>query len=93
MGGADWGLTWNVTYSQFPHPASNSFSAVGSIGPTFLFAAAMFSFVTQMSNLVGERELKLRQAMATMGLLDTAYWASWLLWEMLLSLISSLALM
>ena len=31
----------------------------------------------QIAAVVGERELRLRQAMRTMGLLDSAYWMSW----------------
>ncbi|KAJ0780883.1 hypothetical protein HanPI659440_Chr06g0242851 [Helianthus annuus] len=38
----------------------------------------MFGFVLQISSLIVEKELKLRQAMAMMGLYDTAYWLSWL---------------
>eukprot|EP00246_Nothoceros_aenigmaticus_P013513 TRINITY_DN4700_c0_g1_i2.p1 TRINITY_DN4700_c0_g1~~TRINITY_DN4700_c0_g1_i2.p1 ORF type:complete len:623 (-),score=94.49 TRINITY_DN4700_c0_g1_i2:787-2430(-) len=52
----------------------------------------MFGFVIQISNLVTERELKLRQAMNTMGLIDSAYWLTWLLWEASLGFISSMLL-
>lgn len=83
-------LEWTPSYTEFAHPAIETISVVGSVGPTFLFAAAMFGFVIQMSNLVLEREQKLRQVMSTMGLLDSAYWTSWLLWEVGLSIISSL---
>jgi hypothetical protein len=37
--------------------------------------------VVQISAVVGERELRLRQAMRTMGLLDSAYWLSWASYE------------
>jgi hypothetical protein len=36
-------------------------SAVRTIGPSFFLAIAMFNFVLQMSSLVTEKELKLRQ--------------------------------
>ncbi|CAI5527518.1 unnamed protein product [Closterium sp. Naga37s-1] len=88
----DWTLTWTPSYAEFAHPAISAFSAVGSAGATFLFAAAMFSFVTQASNLVTERELKLRQAMSTMGLMDSVFWLTWFLWEFLLAIISCILL-
>ncbi|PNY10478.1 ABC transporter A family member 2-like protein [Trifolium pratense] len=66
------------------------FSAVKTIGPSFFLAIAMFNFVLQMSSLVTEKELKLRQAMTVMGLYDSAYWLSWLTWETVVALISSI---
>jgi hypothetical protein len=37
---------------------------------------------------IGEKELGLRSALRTMGMSDTAYWASWAAWEFLLAFIS-----
>jgi ABC-type multidrug transport system ATPase subunit len=85
-------LEWKVGFTQFAHPAINAVSVVGRVGPAFLLAATMFGFVIQLSNLVTEKELRLRQMMATMGLIDSAYWITWLLWEVVLVLISSLLL-
>ncbi|XP_052174572.1 ABC transporter A family member 2 isoform X2 [Diospyros lotus] len=83
-------FSWVVNLKEFAHPALEIFSAVGSVGPTFFLAIAMFGFVFQISSLVTEKELKLRQAMAIMGLYDTAYWFSWLTWEGIITLLSSL---
>eukprot|EP00245_Coleochaete_scutata_P012781 TRINITY_DN5005_c0_g1_i1.p1 TRINITY_DN5005_c0_g1~~TRINITY_DN5005_c0_g1_i1.p1 ORF type:complete len:1006 (-),score=193.03 TRINITY_DN5005_c0_g1_i1:975-3992(-) len=85
-------LKWTPAFTEFAHPTIFSFSIVGFIAPTFLFAASMFSFVLQMSTLVADKENKLRQAMATMGLLDSVYWTTWLFWEMGLAVIYSLLL-
>ncbi|KAM7479997.1 hypothetical protein LguiA_028210 [Lonicera macranthoides] len=82
--------SWVVSLKEFAHPAFEIFSAVGTIGPTFFLAIAMFGFVFQISSLITEKELKLRQAMTMMGLYDTAYWLSWLSWEGIITLISSL---
>ena len=41
--------------------------------PLFLLMAFMFTFIIQMSEVVIERELKLRQSMATMGMLDSVH--------------------
>eukprot|EP00899_Mesostigma_viride_P019985 jgi/Mesvir1/27989/Mv20188-RA.1 len=83
-------LGWDVSTVEFAHPAFDTFSIVGAILPMFLFAAVMFGFVVQLSAIVAERENKLRQAMRTMGLKQSAYWLSWALWEMVLSFISSI---
>ncbi|KAI3970659.1 hypothetical protein MKX01_024306 [Papaver californicum] len=83
-------FSWTVGLKEFAHPAVRNFSAVGSIGPTFFLAIAMFAFVFEIGALVAEKELKLRQAMSTMGLYETAYWLSWLTWETVTTFISSL---
>ncbi|XP_024541685.1 ABC transporter A family member 2 [Selaginella moellendorffii] len=85
-------LGWNVSFAEYPHPARTTFSTVGTIGPTFLLAATMFGFVIQLSNLVSEKELKLRQAMSVMGLMDSVYWSTWLIWDVCLTFLSSMVL-
>lgn len=82
-------FSWVVSLKEFAHPAVQTFSAVGTVGPTFFLAIAMFGFVFQISSLIAEKELKLRQAMTMMGLFDTAYWLSWLTWEGIIALLSS----
>ena len=42
--------------------------------------------------MVLERELKLRQALKTMGMMDSAFWTSWTVYELAMSLITSLLL-
>ncbi|TXG50443.1 hypothetical protein EZV62_022967 [Acer yangbiense] len=83
-------FSWVVGIKEFAHPAGEIFSAVATAGPTFFLAIAMFGFVFQISSLVTEKELKLRQAMTMMGLYDSAYWFSWLTWEGIMTLISSI---
>ena len=46
----------------------------------------------QITAVVLERELKLRQALKTMGMMDSAFWTSWTVYELVLSLITSLLL-
>ncbi|KAL8225641.1 hypothetical protein R6Q57_018198 [Mikania cordata] len=86
----DPGFSWVVNLKEFAHPVVETFSSVGTVGPSFFLAIAMFGFVLQISSLIVEKELKLRQAMSMMGLYDTAYWLSWLTWEGIITLISSL---
>ncbi|KAL5724972.1 ATP-binding cassette sub- A member 2 [Ranunculus cassubicifolius] len=83
-------FSWIVAFKEFAHPAEQTFSSVGSIGPTFFLAIAMFGFIFQIGALVAEKELKLRQAMSIMGLYDSSYWLSWLIWEALIGFLSSL---
>ncbi|KMT02071.1 hypothetical protein BVRB_9g208000 [Beta vulgaris subsp. vulgaris] len=83
-------FSWTVGLKEFAHPPQDPFSAIGTIGPTFFLAVAMFGFVFQLSSLVMEKELKLREAMSMMGLYDTAYWLSWLAWEGVLVVVSSI---
>ncbi|XP_010667296.1 ABC transporter A family member 2 isoform X2 [Beta vulgaris subsp. vulgaris] len=82
-------FSWTIGFKEFAHPARDPFSAIGTIGPTFFLAVAMFGFVFQLSSLVMEKELKLRLGMSMMGLYDTAYWMSWLAWEGVLVVVSS----
>ncbi|KAF5734706.1 ABC transporter A family member 2-like [Tripterygium wilfordii] len=83
-------FSWVVGFKEYAHPAESNFSAIETVGPTFILAIAMFAFVFQISSLVTEKELKLRQAMTMMGLYGSAYWSSWLAWEGIITLLSSL---
>lgn len=60
---ADASFRWVVSLKEFAHPALEIFSAVQNAGPTFFLASAMFSFVFQISALITEKELKLRQVL------------------------------
>ncbi|XP_004301161.1 PREDICTED: ABC transporter A family member 2-like [Fragaria vesca subsp. vesca] len=83
-------FSWNISFKEFPHPAREVSSAMQNMGPVFFLASAMFAFVFQMTSLITEKELKLREAMTMMGLYDTAYWLSWLAWEGIMTVLSSL---
>jgi len=83
-------IEFETRVREFPHPAQASESVVAIIAASFLFAAAMFGFVLQLSAVVGERENKLRRALTAMGMLDSAYWLSWLAWELALVFTGSL---
>jgi ABC-type multidrug transport system ATPase subunit len=83
-------LIWRPRLAAFPHPALASNDIVGGVLSAFLFAALMFGFVTQMGNLAGEKELGLRQALRTMGMRDSAYWLSWLVFDSAFALVTSL---
>ncbi|KAL0689511.1 hypothetical protein Bca4012_089189 [Brassica carinata] len=54
-------FNWVFGFKEFPHPTIEAFVALDAIGPTFFLAIAMFGFVLQISSLITEKELKLRQ--------------------------------
>ncbi|CAL1368223.1 unnamed protein product [Linum trigynum] len=86
---------WTVGMKEFAHPAApirQPGTSSTTSAPAFFLAFTMFGFVLQISALVTEKELKLRQAMSTMGLYDSAYWLSWIVWEGIFAAISSLLL-
>ncbi|CAM8920749.1 unnamed protein product [Rhodiola kirilowii] len=86
-------FNWVVNLKEFAHPPGHEAEPskiITTLGSQFFLAMAMFGFVFQMTSLVQERELKLRQAMSIMGLYDTAYWLSWLIWEAVMAILSSL---
>ncbi|PIA35474.1 hypothetical protein AQUCO_03500083v1 [Aquilegia coerulea] len=87
-------FSWVVALKEFPYPTVKSVMPLDIGGQQFLsifiLASTMFGFVFQMSSLVAEKELKLRQAMSIMGLYQTSYWLSWLAWESLITFLSSL---
>ena len=58
---ADPKFNWVFGFKEFPHPTIEAFVALDAIGPTFFLAIAMFGFVLQISSLITEKELKLRQ--------------------------------
>ncbi|KAL1203812.1 ABC transporter A family member 9 [Cardamine amara subsp. amara] len=86
---------WGFGFKKFARPAFGrglTISALAAMGPVFFLAFSMFGFVLQLGSVVTEKELKLRQAMTMMGVFDSAYWLSWLLWEGILTFVSSLFL-
>uniref|UniRef100_A0A5B6YUA3 Putative ABC transporter A family member 2-like n=1 Tax=Davidia involucrata TaxID=16924 RepID=A0A5B6YUA3_DAVIN len=87
-------FSWVVSLKEFARPALITpvgiDDSIMMFGPTFFLAMAMFGFIFQISSLITEKELKLRQTMNMMGLYDAAYWFSWLAWEGIITLFSSL---
>ncbi|KAG2241227.1 hypothetical protein Bca52824_096788, partial [Brassica carinata] len=86
---------WSFGFKEFAQPAvakDVTISPLNLMGPVFFLAFSMFGFVLQLGSLATEKELKLRQAMTVMGVYDTAYWLSWLIWEGILTFVSSLFL-
>ncbi|CAG7888940.1 unnamed protein product [Brassica rapa] len=86
---------WSFGFKEFAQPAvvkDVTISPLNLMGPVFFLAFSMFSFALQLGFLATEKELKLCQAMTVMGVYDTAYWLSWLIWDGILTFVSSLFL-
>lgn len=60
---ADPSFSWIVSLKEFAHPVVETYSSVGTAGPSFFLAIAMFGFVLQISSLIVEKELRLRQVL------------------------------
>ncbi|KAG2423312.1 hypothetical protein HXX76_015459 [Chlamydomonas incerta] len=80
-------LNLETSLKEFAHPTIATVSVLGQVLGPFVFAACMFSFVIQISTVVAEKELGLKQALRTMGMSDSAYWTSWGLWEVTLAFV------
>jgi len=55
---------WDVSFKEFPHPPGEIFNEVTLSAMVFFMAVAIFGFVFQVSALITEKELKLRQVIA-----------------------------
>ncbi len=82
--------SWDVTMSQFAHPQTGDVNIVGQAMGPFVFAANMFNFVLLLSSVVAERERGLRQALKTTGMLDSSFWLSWAVVELVISVLFTL---
>jgi hypothetical protein len=82
-------VTWDVSVTPFPHPSSKSPSAIANFAPTFIFASMAFNFVIQLHDLLHEKESGARRLMSVMGLANTPFFASWILFQSLLAVIEA----
>ena len=82
-----------VSFKDFPH---GDFSIVVDVmqrfGVGFIFMAVAFNFMVQLRNIVIEKQLKLRDAMRQIGLMDSAYWSSWIISSVVINTSATLAL-
>jgi ABC-type multidrug transport system ATPase subunit len=86
------GLDYDFSVSKFAHPALPRFNIVALVGPSVIFAAIMFNMVIQAGLIVAEKELKLRESMRVMGLIDGVYWASWIVLNVVMNVLAAFLL-
>ena len=89
--GADAEVSLDVQYQPFPNPELAEYQRNFDefIGPIFVLMGCLFSFYIQCSNLVVEKEKKLKLQMRMMGTRDTPMWLSWWLFFVAESFISA----
>ena len=75
-------LRWGPELARFPHPEMTTLSVAGRVIAPCVFAALMFGAVTQMAQIVAEKDAGLRQAMRAMGLMASSYWGSWVVFDL-----------
>lgn len=85
-------MTYDFTVSKMAHPALPRFNIVATVGPSVIFAALMFNLVIQAGMIVAEKELKLRESMRVMGLIDGVYWLSWIVLNIVVNIIAAFLL-
>eukprot|EP01130_Rhizamoeba_saxonica_P017887 TRINITY_DN8798_c0_g1_i1.p1 TRINITY_DN8798_c0_g1~~TRINITY_DN8798_c0_g1_i1.p1 ORF type:complete len:1347 (+),score=353.90 TRINITY_DN8798_c0_g1_i1:25-4041(+) len=82
----------DISTSEFPHPQLAPVDIIGTLGPIFIFGALMFNFVIQMGNLVREKQKHLRESMRVMGLIESAFWITWFITNLIMNTFSILLL-
>lgn len=70
----------HTSFSDFPHPDIDAtFDVVAQYAPAFMFIAVFITFWCQVGNILVEKEKHLVDSMRQMGMMDTAYWLSWII--------------
>lgn len=85
-------VDFDYGYITMARPEVAPDDIVSTVGAIFFFGALMFNAVIQVSQIVMEKELHLTQTIKMMGVTDSAYWLSNLLWMMLMNLATVLML-
>ncbi|KAI8900097.1 hypothetical protein BC833DRAFT_583272 [Globomyces pollinis-pini] len=82
----------NINMKDWPvvPPAEVSDKIVQQLGPVFFFCCVMVIFINVLSQILQEKELKLRHGMEVMGLKPSVYWLSQFLSNSILVFIGSL---
>ncbi|XJO74377.1 hypothetical protein BDV3_005203 [Batrachochytrium dendrobatidis] len=62
------------------------------LGPAFFFCSEMIIFINVLSQIVTEKELKLRHGMQVMGLMPSVYWLSHFLSTSILVIVNALSM-
>lgn len=72
----------DVVLQSFPVPPNRflkGYDAVSMTGPLYFFIPPMFVFGLLVSEIVKEKELKLRNGLSVIGVSATGFWLSWFL--------------
>jgi hypothetical protein len=68
------------------------YDVVGANGGLWFYIPPMVSFFLLLSDLVGEKEQRLRLGLQLMGARGSAYWLSWFIWSVVMNMIANTVL-
>ncbi len=68
------------------------YDVVGANGGLWFYIPPMVSFFLLLSDLVGEKEQRLRLGLQLMGARGSAYWLSWFVWSVTMNMASNIVL-
>ena len=85
-------VSYSYSISKYPHPQLPAINIIATVGPSVIFAAVMFNLVIQVGWIVLEKELKLRETMRVMGLIDGVYWLSWIILNCIMNIFAAFLL-
>ncbi|KAF4663843.1 hypothetical protein FOZ61_001327 [Perkinsus olseni] len=83
--------TWSVPFPVEPYWSSDGIDLISDLTWLVVFAFSA-SVSVQISRLIREKEMRLREIMRMMGLMDVSYYLSWLITQILTWLIICLAI-
>ncbi|KAF4704035.1 hypothetical protein FOZ62_000476, partial [Perkinsus olseni] len=83
--------TWSVPFPVEPYWSSDGIDLISDLTWLVVFAFSA-SVSVQISRLIREKEMRLREIMRMMGLMDVSYYLSWLITQVLTWLIICLAI-
>lgn len=64
-------------YPSIPSRYLSGYDVISTSGPFYLFIPPMVTFVIVLTEIVREKEYRLRHGLAVMGMTASAYWKSW----------------
>lgn len=94
-GGTPDSSRFELSLRQFPQVPSvdgraQASASVNTFAGLFYYCAIMFTFIVSLTQVVAEKESNLLAHMRTMGLFESAYWLSWLLYFSIIMMVAAI---
>lgn len=89
-------LKMNVTHQDYPKVVSRfyeGYDVAAQYGAFYFFIPYMISFICTVTEVLREKEKKLRQGLSVMGLSSNPFWISWFITVAVLNLLITLIMM
>jgi hypothetical protein len=80
-------------YPRVPSRYLTGYDVISTSGPFYLFIPPMVTFVIVLTEIVREKEYRLRHGLAVMGMSASAYWQSWFITGLVLIVLNVNALL